>query len=66
MLIKQPTLPPKNGYVEVEVAGKRTYQNVETGVLIENEVERPQEHDTKVWDELDAAYQEGVNSAYDS
>ena len=24
-----------------------------------------QEHETTVWDELDAAYQEGVNSAYD-
>lgn len=66
MLITHPKLPPKKGYVEVEVAGKRTYRNVETGILIEDEVEQPKEQDTTVWDELDAAYQEGVNSAYDS
>jgi len=66
MAITHPELPPKKGYVEVEVAGKRTYRNVATGVLIENEVELPQEQETTVWDELDAAYQEGVNGAYDS
>lgn len=38
MAITHPKLPPKKGYVEVEVAGRRTYRNVETGVLIENEV----------------------------
>ena len=37
MVITKPMLPPKKGYVEVEVDGKRTYKNVETGVLIENE-----------------------------
>jgi len=41
MAITKPTLPPKKGYVEVEANGKRTYKNVETGVLIENEVRRP-------------------------
>lgn len=38
MAISRPTLPPKAGYVEVEVdGGRRTYKNVKTGTLIENE-----------------------------
>ena len=41
MAITRPTLPPKAGYVEVEVNGKRTYRNVATGVLIEDEVPTP-------------------------
>lgn len=41
MAITRPTLPPKAGYVEVEVDGKRTYRNVATGVLIEDEVSSP-------------------------
>ena len=41
MLISRPLLPPKAGYVEVEVDGVRTYKNVVTGILIDNEVETP-------------------------
>lgn len=41
MAITKPMLPPKSGYVEVEVDGKRTYCNVATGVLIEDEVDTP-------------------------
>lgn len=37
MAISKPMLPPKRGYIEVEIDGRRTYRNVETGVLIENE-----------------------------
>lgn len=37
MPITKPTLPPKDGYVEVEIDGIRTYKNVNTGILIENE-----------------------------
>ena len=37
-MITVPKLPPKMGYVEVEVDGRRTYRNVNTGILIENEV----------------------------
>lgn len=37
MPIIHPILPPKPGYVEVEVDGVRTYKNTKTGVLIENE-----------------------------
>lgn len=37
MPISKPTLLPKSGYVEVEISGKRTYRNVETGKLIEHE-----------------------------
>lgn len=36
-MITKPTLQPKPGYVEVEVAGRRTYKNITTGVLIEDE-----------------------------
>ena len=45
MVISKPTLPPKQGYVEVEVNGKRTYKNVQTGVLIDNEVAEPTQLD---------------------
>ena len=37
MVINKPKLPPKAGYVEVEIDGRRTYRNVETGILIEKE-----------------------------
>ena len=36
-MITRPTLPPKAGYVEVEVNGVHTYKNVKTGVLIGND-----------------------------
>ena len=66
MVITNPELPPKRGYVEVEVDGRRTYRNIETGLLIEEEPEiQPEPTEPSVWDELDAAYQEGVNAAYD-
>lgn len=38
-MIRNPKLPPKKGYVEVEIDGNRTYRNVETGVLIDDEVQ---------------------------
>lgn len=38
-MITVPKLPPKAGYVEVEVDGRRTYRNVNTGVLIEDEID---------------------------
>lgn len=41
MAITKPMLPPKKGYVEVEVDGKRTYQNVETGIPIDDEIPTP-------------------------
>lgn len=44
-MIQDPKLPPKTGYVEVEVNGKRTYRNAETGVLIEDEVQIPTQLD---------------------
>lgn len=37
MVITKPQLPPKKGYVEVEVGGVRRYQNADTGVLLEDE-----------------------------
>ena len=37
MPITKPILPPIRGYVEVEVDGRRTYRNVETGALIDDE-----------------------------
>lgn len=36
-MITKPELPPRAGYVEVEIAGKRRYRNVDTGVLLEEE-----------------------------
>ena len=32
-----PELPPRSGYVEVEIDGLRTYKNIQTGLLIEDE-----------------------------
>ena len=61
-MIQSPTLPPKNGYVEVEVDGKRTYRNVETGVLIDDEAPATEpEAGEGVWAEMAAAITEGVN-----
>lgn len=34
MPITTPQLPPRAGYVEVEIDGRRTYRNIETGALI--------------------------------
>ncbi|MBD5098283.1 MAG: hypothetical protein HDT35_01820 [Clostridiales bacterium] len=36
-MITRPELPPKAGYVEVEVGGVRRYRNAVTGVLLEDE-----------------------------
>lgn len=60
MAIIKPMLPPKAGYVEVEVDGVRTYRNAETGVLIDDEKPEP-EVETVSYDELAAAIREGVN-----
>ena len=38
MAITRPILPPKEGYVEVEINGVRTYRNAKTGILINDEV----------------------------
>ena len=34
MAITKPQLPPKAGYVEVEVDGQRRYRSIETGLLL--------------------------------
>ena len=36
-MINRPKLPPKRGYVEVEVDGVRLYRNAVTGVLERDE-----------------------------
>ena len=36
-MIITPELPPRSGYVEVEIDGLRTYKNIQTGLLIEDE-----------------------------
>lgn len=36
-MITKPTLPPKTGYVEVEIDGERLYRNAVTGVLLRDE-----------------------------
>lgn len=48
MPISKPTLPPRKGYVEVEVNGIRRYRNAETGVLLEDEA--PPEEPTEAED----------------
>ena len=59
-VIIKPMLPPKKGYVEVDDNGVRKYKDVETGIVyLPNEAP---DADSSVWDELDAAYTEGVNS----
>lgn len=63
MPITTPQLPPKRGYVEVEIDGKRTYRNADTGVLIDDET-APVEED--VWAALDAAYSEGYREGVNS
>lgn len=58
MPISKPILPPREGYVEVEVNDKRKYRNVKTGVLLEDESTQ------KTYIDLMAsAYKEGVNEA---
>ena len=37
----RPELPPKEGYVEVEVGGARRYRSVATGLLLEDELPPP-------------------------
>ena len=61
MAITNPTLPPKAGYVEVEVDGKRTYRSVETGALIDEEEAGTPEETGDVWADMAAAITEGVN-----
>lgn len=39
MPISKPTLPPRRGYVEVELDGERRYRNAATGALLEDETE---------------------------
>lgn len=48
-----------------EVNGVPTVTSWTPGVMPEPEPEATPEEETTVWDELDAAYQEGVNGAYD-
>ena len=44
-MIKNPKLPPKVGYVEVELDGQRVYQNVETGEIFGQETTQPTQLD---------------------
>jgi hypothetical protein len=40
-MITTPKLPPKPGYVEVEIGGIRKYKNAATGILLEKEEAAP-------------------------
>ena len=44
-MIIHPELPPKAGYVEVEVDGVRRYRNIETGLLYGQEPHDPTTED---------------------
>lgn len=39
-VINNPILPPRKGYVEVEINGVRTYRNIETETLIDDEIQK--------------------------
>ena len=56
-MISKPTLPPKNGYVEVEVNGIRQYKQVVSS--------QPEVNVNAIYDELAEAYRQGVQSAYE-
>lgn len=47
MAICKPTLPPKSGYVEVEVDGVRKYRNLTTGHILGEEPEPEAEPTTE-------------------
>ena len=65
-MISNITLRSKAGYIEIEVDGKRMYKRVDTGEIFLPE-DLPQgtiigQELEDVWNELAAAYTEGVNS----
>lgn len=66
MPISRPQLPPKAGYVEVEVDGERKYKDVNTGEIYSPSELPPkksiEDEINSIWDELAAAYTQGVNS----
>ena len=51
MPLIKPTLPPIEGYVEIEVNGKRTYRNIKTGLTIEQEQALAYKTDEKIFQE---------------
>lgn len=64
MPISKPTLPPRKGYVEVEVNGVPRYRNISTGVLLEDEkILKPAEPVQTSIDLLADAYRDGVNES---
>lgn len=50
-LINKPILPPKAGYVEVDIDGKRTYQNIKTRLTIEQEQALSYKTDEEIFQE---------------
>ena len=54
MSITNPMLPPKAGYIEVEANGHRTYRNIKTGVLIEDEMQGTTDPVPTAQDDTDA------------
>ena len=65
--VSLPSTFPRLGSIEVEeVDGVLTVTAMTEGTLPEPAPEpEPPKSEASVWDELDAAYQEGVNGAYD-
>ena len=51
MIITKPQLPPRIGYVEVEINNKRTYRNIETGLTIEQEQALAYKTDEEIFQE---------------
>lgn len=68
-MITKPVLPPKAGYVEVELDGQRVYKNAVTGEIYGQEtiptdkqrIERLEKDAEAVWENMAASIKEGVN-----
>lgn len=71
-MITMPKLPAIGGYVEVEYGNERIYKRISDNMLFHSDM-TPLEDQTIIlceeepvtWAALDAAYQEGVSTAYD-
>ena len=66
-MVIRPKLPAVKGFVEVEWGAERLYQEIDTGVRyrpgqLPEKQSGEKEDATAVWEALDKAYQEGVDS----
>lgn len=60
----KPTLPPKEGYIEIEINGQRTYRNVLTNQVIEEENNFNNQQQNKI-SELSQSCNQTITSGID-